>query len=82
MSLGRLGTISMEIEMEKDVDAFVARGVSQTMLIEMDTNGEALVSSGRGIGVSHISRDRSVVSPISGYRGAISTIFADSDFVV
>jgi len=46
VSLGKLGAISMEIERDRDVDAFVARGVSQSMLAEMDTDGNGIVDRG------------------------------------
>ena len=46
VSLGKLGAITMEMEMERDVDAFVRRGVSQAMLREMDTRGRGSIDRG------------------------------------
>ena len=46
MSLSRLGSMFMELEMERAVDAFVARGVSQAMLYEMDENHTGTIDRG------------------------------------
>ena len=46
VSLGRLGALSMEIERDRDVDAFVARGVSEAMLEAMDADGDGYVDRG------------------------------------
>ena len=46
VSLGKLGALGMEIERERDVDAFVARGVSEAMLAEMDTDRDGRVDRG------------------------------------
>ena len=46
VSLSRLGSMFMELEMERAVDAFVARGVSQAMLYEMDENHTGTIDRG------------------------------------
>ncbi len=46
MSLGKLGSLGAEIERARDVDAFVARGISLAMLEEMDTDHSGDVDRG------------------------------------
>lgn len=46
VSLGKLGALSMTIERERDVDAFLMRGVSEEMLEAMDADGNGVVDRG------------------------------------
>ena len=45
VSLSKLGALGMEMERDRDVDAFVARGVSESMLVEMDTDRNGVVGA-------------------------------------
>ena len=46
MSLSRLGSVSLEVDSARELDAFVARGLSERMLVEMDAGDSGTVDRG------------------------------------
>uniref|UniRef100_A0A7S2IN49 EF-hand domain-containing protein n=1 Tax=Haptolina brevifila TaxID=156173 RepID=A0A7S2IN49_9EUKA len=69
ISLGKLGALCTEIEREKDVQAFVERGISQVMLEEMDTDGNGVIDRGEFLKFVLVAMDKVDVEDVEKVLG-------------